>query len=253
MRWGVSALILFYLALLVLGPMTNPIGAPHLTNPIARSVSPIHQSLFMGHGYRFFGPDPGPSHSVIYKISCSDGSVVEGHFPDREKTSPRLLYHRWFMLSESLYREGASVPTAAQWSDLQSRYESQMDEFLLEGKFKLRSQLEQERKAELLLYEAALARRDLLIRSIAKTLLDRFEGESIEIAIQERSIPTPEEVTDRMKLSDSKLLTTFPIGNFTRQEILSSEPLGIIDSSQVNLPEKVDTETPEIIFDGAKE
>lgn len=56
----------------------------------------------MNHGYHFFAPEPGASTVVRYVATRSDGSVVTGQIPDRSQHIPRLLYHRHFMLTESL-------------------------------------------------------------------------------------------------------------------------------------------------------
>ena len=65
-RIAVLVLLALYLAIVVLAPLTNPTGAPQLTTPVAQQVSPVHQALYLNHGYRFFAPDPGPSHIMVY-------------------------------------------------------------------------------------------------------------------------------------------------------------------------------------------
>jgi hypothetical protein len=37
---------------------------------------------------------------VRYEVTLADGTLKEGVFPDRNEHKPRLLYHRYFMLSE---------------------------------------------------------------------------------------------------------------------------------------------------------
>ena len=73
-----SVLILAFLVIVILGPLSNPLPSRHLTGPLAAWVSPIHRALFLGHGYRFFAPNPGPSHLVQYKITRADGTQLEG-------------------------------------------------------------------------------------------------------------------------------------------------------------------------------
>ena len=101
----ISVALLAWLAILILGPLSNPVGSEHLTKPLAEKVSPLHRMMFLGHGYRFFAPDPGPSHLVEYEIKLADGSTINGMFPDKDgpMTFPRLNYHRWFMLSETIW------------------------------------------------------------------------------------------------------------------------------------------------------
>ncbi len=47
-----------------------------------------------------------------YEIVTRDGRQIEGSFPDRKAQWPRLLYHRYFMLSEFL--NSLSAPEAAE-------------------------------------------------------------------------------------------------------------------------------------------
>jgi hypothetical protein len=63
---------------------------------------PYLEATNLNHGYHFFAPEPGPSHLVRYELQLSDGSQVIGTFPDKTEHTPRLLYHRHFMLSEYL-------------------------------------------------------------------------------------------------------------------------------------------------------
>lgn len=229
MRIFASVAIIGYLLLLLIGPLTNPVGAPHTTLPVAQVAAPLHQALFMGHGYRFFAPDPGPSHSVHFTVTKADGETTSGHFPDRENTSPRLMYHRWFMLSESLFQAGSIVPTDIQIENVKVEYAKRMEAYFQTGKLKLRRQLAEEQRAELEGLEAARERRDTLIRSIAGVLLDRHQGESIQLSIQERLLPTAEEVVDRVKLADKSLIRTFEIGQFTREQIEGDARLRVVN------------------------
>ena len=108
-RFLLSIGITGYLLIVLLGPLSNPIASNNLTGPLSQMVAPVHQSLFLGHGYRFFGPDPSPSHIVEFRIAQANEESITGKFPDREKHWPRLLYHRWFMLSETIYEDRAPL------------------------------------------------------------------------------------------------------------------------------------------------
>jgi len=69
------------------------------------------ESMGLANGYRFFAPEPGPSHLVRYEVTLPDGSQEQGLFPDRRQHKPRLLYHRYFMLSEFINTlENPNVP-----------------------------------------------------------------------------------------------------------------------------------------------
>lgn len=85
-------------------------------------LHPYSQWMYLDHGYFFFAPNPGPGH--LLRISASDDPLppaVEHRsqedettsdalvhlLPDRKSQSPRLLYHRYFMLSEFYYNRYA--------------------------------------------------------------------------------------------------------------------------------------------------
>ena len=73
---------------------------------LSETIRPYSQWLYINHGYFFFAPNPGPGHL----IQCSFTPPNEGDsaeessskltLPDRNEHWPRLLYHRYFMLSE---------------------------------------------------------------------------------------------------------------------------------------------------------
>ena len=70
-----------------------------------RLASPFRhylQATYLNHGYRFFAPNPEPSHLIRYEADTPDGTV-EGVWPDRLEHWPRLNYHRHLMISESVF------------------------------------------------------------------------------------------------------------------------------------------------------
>jgi hypothetical protein len=100
--------------------------------PVRRWLDPYITFLFLNHGYFFFAPDPGPNHLVDYKVEFDDGRLpIEGRFPNLKEQQPRLLYHRYFMLSEALYANfappeapaGPSPPPLTADADERQRYE----------------------------------------------------------------------------------------------------------------------------------
>ena len=229
-----SAVILLYLIVLLIGPLSNPVASPYLSGPVAAVVSPIHRMLFLGHGYRFFGPDPGPSHLLVYKGKRSDGTSFEGKFPDRDSNWPRLLYHRWFMLSETVFSEYSSLPSQQQFRDRLKNYEQQIGDCQRSGQMKLAGELQKERDIETEQYEISRQRAEVLGEAIAEELLKRNNGESIELFVQVRQIPLAEEVASGIKLSDASLLS----------ELL---PIGVRDSEGFRIPAPVDVSQPEVI------
>lgn len=82
-----------------------PAGQPRpdqllLAGDFGNALDPYIQIAGLGNGYRFFAPQPGPSHLIRYEIDTKEGTTIKGDFPNRNENKPRLLYHRYFMLTE---------------------------------------------------------------------------------------------------------------------------------------------------------
>ncbi len=107
-----SALVALHLLAVFLAPMWFASGqqSPAIA-PLMVAYRPYINALFLNHGYAFFAPEPGPTHLVRYQLQFDNGRADEtGVFPHLATQRPRLLYHRHFMLSESLYTYG-NLPT----------------------------------------------------------------------------------------------------------------------------------------------
>ena len=214
-----TLIIVAYLALVIIAPLNNPVGSSDLTRPIAGFIAPLHQALYLNHGYRFFGPDPGPSHLVHFEITGVNGEKVEGHFPDRNQQWPRLLYHRWFMLSERVFLEFNFTPDEASFRESQLELAKTTDQLKVEGHFELSDQVRTRLATEAREYKAARLRIDNLLESIARYLLDKNDGKEIELAIQVRRIPPPLELATGAKLDDPEYLETIrTIARFKRDD-----------------------------------
>ncbi len=102
-RWVrrvVSAWLVLHLVAIVASPAaTEP--ASELASDLCGYLMPYLGALYLDHGYHFFAPEPVESTLIRYVAERKDGTVVEGVIPDR-KTQPRLLYHRYFMLTERM-------------------------------------------------------------------------------------------------------------------------------------------------------
>jgi hypothetical protein len=96
----VSILVILHVAAVFIGPWAMPPQNSQLSAKVGRVFQPYLDVLALGNGYRFFAPEPGPSHLVRYEVTLDDGTLRQGAFPDRTVHKPRLLYHRYFMLSE---------------------------------------------------------------------------------------------------------------------------------------------------------
>ena len=216
-----SAIILAYLFVLIIGPLSNPIASQHLTAPIASAISPLHRGLFMGHGYRFFAPNPGDSHLVQYKITRSDGTQVQGNFPDRNTLWPRLLYHRWFMLSETIFAEHAQTPSPNEFNKLNEEKRARVELLKKGGRLELANEIEGKRVLEEAEYKKTIQRIKALVRATGEFLLKRHDGEEIELSVVTRTIPFPAEVRQGADLDDEVFLR-YPanavIGRFKKSD-----------------------------------
>jgi hypothetical protein len=99
-RAVVSLLVIVHVFAVFVGPWAMPPQNSELAAGSARIFQPYLDALCLANGYRFFAPEPGPSHLVRYEITHDDGTLESGEFPNRQQHVPRLLYHRYFMLSE---------------------------------------------------------------------------------------------------------------------------------------------------------
>jgi len=153
---------------------------------LRRGLGPYVDWMYLDHGYFFFAPNPGPSHLV----GIRDQSVV---FPDRKEQWPRLLYHRYFMLSE--FYNNSFAPTALDPQDMTDK------SFV--------ARWEEDRR----FYQT-------LQRSISKSIQSQWNtrgddrGESLpELVRLERPLPGPLEVLSGAKrLGDSRDLIVLPEG-----------------------------------------
>jgi hypothetical protein len=98
----ISAAIAYHLAAVFIGAWVGSPPTSPFADEVARPFRAYIAAVDLNHGYRFFAPNPGPSHIFRYRLMFEDGSTAEGYFPNRNEHWPRLLYHRYFMLSENL-------------------------------------------------------------------------------------------------------------------------------------------------------
>lgn len=96
-----SALIVAHLVAISLAPASVP-PSSQLVRSGWRLVSPYLHATNLNHGYHFFAPEPGASSVLEFVGTRSDGTHRRGRLPDKQLMKPRLLYHRYFMLTEFL-------------------------------------------------------------------------------------------------------------------------------------------------------
>jgi hypothetical protein len=176
-----SVAILFYLAGVIVAPLSGPPPASALSQVILQPFRPLLGALYLGHGYRFFAPDPGPGHAIRWTITMPDGSTRSGSVPDAASDWPRLLYHRRFMVAEKI-----STLVPPPFAPAEAR-------------------------------EAA--RRDWLplVKATATNLLRANGGKRVTLELVEHYLPGPDEVVAGTTGDD--IVT--PLGTFARREALA--------------------------------
>jgi hypothetical protein len=93
--------LVFHLFCVFIAPAAMPPASPLLEQGY-RLALPYNQLLFLNHGYHYFAPDPGGSTLIGWSIPRDGDYPLTGRFPDPQ-IAPRLLYHRFFMLSDNLW------------------------------------------------------------------------------------------------------------------------------------------------------
>jgi hypothetical protein len=180
LRLFVSALVAFHIFAVFVGPWAMPQQASPLAADCARLIHPYLDVLYLNNGYRFFAPEPGPSHLVRYELTLADGKRIKGTFPDRNVNRPRLLYHRYFMLSEFI--NTISVPP--------------------DGPPELRKQF------------------DLCVRSYARHLVYKYDAQQVKLTLVQHLLPGINAVrTGSMRLDDPRLYEEQQLGTFRKDEL----------------------------------
>ena len=193
-RMTVSGLILFHVFAVFIAPFASPPPSSDISQASARLLRPYLQAVAIDNGYRFFAPNPGPSHLVRYEVDLANGTRVTGRFPNVEDHWPRLLYHRHFMLAESLFN--LAMPVAERPPDgfANERERQQFDE--------------------------ARARADALRFSVAGYLLRQYpDAQRVRLFALQHDIPTAWDLQDGLELDDPQLFAEWPLGVFTPANI----------------------------------
>jgi hypothetical protein len=100
LRRLVSVWLVFHCAAIIISPAAVA-PSSELIRDAWGWFQPYLQILYLDHGYHFFAPEPAESTLLAYEAKRADGTVVRGRIPD-PATKPRLLYHRYFMLTEHM-------------------------------------------------------------------------------------------------------------------------------------------------------
>lgn len=174
LRVIVSIGIILHLSAVLIAPLAGPPPATLLANRLIQPLRPYIGLLYLGHGYRFFAPDPGPGHSITFSVTRTDGGVVTGVVPDPVRDRPRLFYHRRFMVSEKI---AALIPPADAPAAVRAE-----------------------------------ARRDWgpLVQGVARQLLREHDGSRVTLTLVEHALPGPEDILEQRSEPDVET----PLGTF---------------------------------------
>ena len=183
-RWSLMArgcaslAILAYLAAVIVPPLAGPAPASELANRILQPLRPLVGAVYLGHGYRFFAPNPGPGHTIRWTMTMPDGSMRSGQIPDEALDRPRLLYHRRFMVSEKI---SSLVPLADAPADVRERAKQDWQP---------------------------------LVKGVATNLLRREGGLSVKLETVEHYLPDPGEILASGTFADA----VTPLGSYAWAE-----------------------------------
>ena len=197
-RWTVSILIALHLMAVVAAPCATPPPSSRLAFSIASIVEPYLSAMYLYHGYRFFAPNPGPSHLVRYEVMSSDGKTVAiaDRFPNLRNQWPRLLYHRYFMVSERVWSQANVIPPPPQGFQNQQQHKEYLEYRNTEH-----------------------ARLNATASAIARHLQGLHGGSDVKLYAQEHLIPPWMEVAQGLKIDASHLYENRYLGKLTRDGI----------------------------------
>jgi hypothetical protein len=99
-RGAINLWILFHFAA-VLAAASSVGPTSDLILAIWKPFRPYLQAFYLNHGFNFYAPQPAPSTLVGFEVERDDGTMVRGRILDRSM-KPRLLYHRYLLLTEHL-------------------------------------------------------------------------------------------------------------------------------------------------------
>jgi hypothetical protein len=192
-RWVVSILLCLHLLAVFAAPWADPPPSSDLARRVAGRLHPYLKFAALDNGYRFFAPDPGPSHLIRFELYDVDGGVTKGVFPDRDQHWPRLLYHRYFMVAEMIF--SLAGPTL----DLPpEQMLTEQDRQEISDRLKIARELQ---------------------RGVADVLLRHHENATrVRLFTAIHAIPTPDDVKRGMALNDPVLYREVLLGEFERSD-----------------------------------
>jgi hypothetical protein len=193
--------------------ITPAAESPLLEAVYRRLYSPYLEPLYMIHRYRFFAPEPGPGSLIRWTVERDDGTKVTGEFPNRG-IRPRLLYHRYFMLSER------SVPfDPYEEQDVEAEATTGDGSPPSEGLTKAK-----ESDAEAAATTGEGATTSVIVDSgwfegYARHLIRLHDGATITLQRVIHALPSAEEIQQGRRLEDPRYYNVSEIGHWTRNEL----------------------------------
>ncbi len=221
-----TCLIAFHLAAVIFAPLSMDGAFESLFRPF-RFLRAYATVLYLDHGYRFFAPDPGPTHTIRFERVVADGTLISGRLPDRQATQPRLLYHRWFMLGESLATEVANTMASfAEYSTNQQQLLEDIAELHRLGRSREAIPLRAMYNANRLDYERRWQMTLALSKALKEHLAGRYPSETIRIFSRRQLIPRPYDIVSGKPLTHLDYV----------QEIELTDPQATLDAAK---PEEI--------------
>lgn len=107
-----NAWLAFHCVALFIAPAAMPPASP-LFRDAWEYVSGYLDALYINHGYHYFAPEPAHSSLLGYRLTYADGRTEVGRIPHKG-IQPRLLYHRYFMITEQFGGSGRLEPVVRQ-------------------------------------------------------------------------------------------------------------------------------------------
>lgn len=201
---SLSLLLAVHLCALVAAPLMFATGGSAVARPLFFVLQPYVDLLYLNHGYFFFAPDPGPNHLVRYEVEFNDGrEPVIGEFPNLQTQVPRLMYHRYFMLSETLnrfYRPPRPAPEPPTPPASASRQERRLYQ---------RAKAAWDREFEQ--YQRDRETYELLRASISNHLKQKYNADDVTLIRRRHRLLDPEEILeDRRQVRDESTYIVLP-------------------------------------------
>ncbi len=210
-RIGLSALLLFHLLAVFLPPFQFACRVGNgSSSPVADGLvswfRPYIAAMYLDHGYFFFAPNPGPTHLVDYKVEFADGRPpVTGRFPNLAEHTPRLKYHRHFMISEALNNQ-YEPPTPPPEPSPPALNAQQTDR-------ERKIQVQRKEAHQIALTEWTHRRKqyEAMKSSIEEHLLKTYGGSKVTITRVEHRLLSPFDVSDLgMRPGDAETYVNLP-------------------------------------------